>query len=101
MSEPNHLAIFAQLLLCNDTKVVEVASELLKNLVEFNPAANSKLYLTGVFFFACKHTANNFDSVAELLHVTHMRQSFHDQASGVASSLPIEEVRKEGSLSLV
>ena len=91
MSEPMHLSVFAQLLLSNNTNVVEVAAELLRNLVEFNPGANSKLYLSGAFFFVCKHTANNFTALAKLLFVTHMKQSFHDQQASVASTLPLSQ----------
>jgi len=91
MSEPLHLSIFSQLLLSNNANVVEVAAELVRNLVEFNPSANSKLYLTGTFFFVCKHTANNYTALARLLFVTHMKQSFHDQQASVASSLPLSQ----------
>jgi hypothetical protein len=50
MSEPEHLRVLAQLL------HVDQAAELLLVLVENNPPANSKLYLTGAFFFAFRCT---------------------------------------------
>ena len=89
MSEAEHLSIFSQLLLSNDTVVVDLAATLLRNLVEFNPSANSKLYLTGTFFFGCRHSANNFLSLARLFDCTHLQQSFHDQAASVAQTLPL------------
>ncbi len=49
MSNPDHLAVFAQLLLCNDRSVVNTAAQLLQSLVDYNILANSKLY--GFFFF--------------------------------------------------
>ena len=87
MSEPEHLAIISQLLLSNDLKVVENASNLLCNLVEFNPAVKSKLYLTGLFFFACRYSGNNFKAVAKLLDVTHLKQSNHIMSSQVGREL--------------
>eukprot|EP01038_Epipyxis_sp_PR26KG_P006403 gene6403-8814_t len=89
MSDNEHLAIFAQLLLSNDGNVVEIAADLLRSLVEFNSQANSKLYLTGAFFFACRYAGNNFKPLAWLFHVTHLQQSFHDSAASVSRELPI------------
>jgi hypothetical protein len=91
MSGPEHLAIFAQLLLCNNSDVVDIGASLIKGLVEYNPSANSKLYLTGVFFFASQYTGNNFVSLAKMFEATHMSQSFHDQAASVASKLPLSQ----------
>ncbi|MFT2223771.1 hypothetical protein, partial [Staphylococcus aureus] len=58
--------------------------ELLCSLVEFNTSANTKLYLSGAFFFAARYTGNNFLPLARLFHLTHLRQSFHDSAASVA-----------------
>ena len=89
MSDPEHLAIFATLLLSNNHVVVESACNLIRGLVEMNAAANSKLYLTGVFFFGCRYTGNNFQTLAKLFDVTHLKQSFHDAASSVAMDQPL------------
>jgi len=90
MSDPvEHLAIFAQLLLSNDSVVVETAADLLRALVEFNLAVNTKLYLTGAFYFACRYTGNNFVPLARLFEVTHVQQSFHDSASSLSEDLPL------------
>ena len=89
MSDPEHLAVIAQLMLSNDGRVVEIASDLLKSLVEYNIHANSKLYLTGTFFFACRYAGNNFLPLANLFEVTHLQQSFHDSAASVARDLPL------------
>lgn len=98
MSGAEHLSIFAQLLLCNNGEVVDIAASLIKGLVEYNPAANSKLYLTGVFFFATQYTGNNFTSLAKLFEATHMQQSFHDQQASVAASLPLSQRSVLGAL---
>jgi hypothetical protein len=91
MSEGEHLSIFSQLLLSNDSSVVETSANLLKALVEHNIAINSKLYLTGVFFFACRYTSNNFLPIAYLFECSHLKQSFHDSAASVArDKLPID-----------
>lgn len=84
MSDPDHLALFAQLLLSNDGNVVETAADLLRSLVDFNLTANSKLYLTGAFFFACRYTGNNFNPLAKFFAATHLKQSFQDSAASVA-----------------
>lgn len=89
MSDPEHLSVFAQLLLSNDVNVVEIAANQLRSLVEFNTFANSKLYLTGAFFFACRYSGNNFAPLAHLFEVTHLSQSFHDSAASVARELPL------------
>lgn len=88
MSEPDHLTIFSQLLLANDSNVVENTAILLKNLIEYNIHANNKLYLTGAFFFICRYPGNNFLPLAELLFVSHLQQSFHDSALSVARDIP-------------
>jgi hypothetical protein len=69
MSDTDHLCVFAQLLLSNNSAVVENAAVLLTSLVEFNPHANNKLYLTGAFYFACRYSGNNFLPLARLFEV--------------------------------
>jgi hypothetical protein len=91
MSHPDHLAIFAQLLLSNDRSVVNIAAALLQSLVDHNLLANSKLYLTGVFFFSIRYTGNDFAAIAELLSKTHLFQSYHDSAASVARTLLIHQ----------
>ena len=89
MSQPEHLAIFAQLLLCNDRAVVNTAAKLLQSLIEHNLLANSKVYLTGVFFFGCRYTGNDFQAIADLFSVSHLYQSYHDAAASVARDLQV------------
>ena len=98
MSDPSHLNIFAQLLLSNDPSVVDNAAELIRSLVEFNHHANSKLYLTGLFFFAARYTGNNYDSIAHLFSITHLKQSFHDSAASIAREVPLSVRSVLGSL---
>lgn len=85
MCDTNCLNIFAQLLLSNDATVVDNAADLIRSLVEFNLSANSKLYLTGIFFFAARYTGNNYNAISWLFHASHLKQSFHD-ATAFASS---------------
>lgn len=89
MSQPEHLSVFAQLLLCNDRLVVNTAAKLLQSLVEHNLLANSKVYLTGVFFFGCRYTGNDFQPIANLFAVSHLLQSYHDAAASVARDLAV------------
>jgi hypothetical protein len=84
MSDPEQLTLFAQLLLSNDGNVVDTAADLLRTLVDFNLTANSKLYLTGAFLFACRYTGNNFTALAKFFAATHLKQSFQDSAASVA-----------------
>ena len=70
MSNPEHLSIFAQLLLSNDSMVVETSAILITNLIEFNIHANNKFYLTGAFYFACRYSGNNFVPLAKLFEVS-------------------------------
>ena len=69
MSNPEHLATYSQLLLSNNSTVVETAAMLLTSLVEFNAHANNKLYLSGAFYFACRYSGNNFIPLARLFEV--------------------------------
>lgn len=89
MSEPEHLSVIAQLLLCNNLSVVDAAAELLCTLVESNPSANSKLYLTGTFYFACRYSGNSFLPIAQLLSKSHLSQSYHDGGASMARDLPV------------
>jgi hypothetical protein len=98
MSDPSHLTVFAQLLLSNDPQVVENAADLMRSLVEFNINANSKLYLTGTFFFAARYTGNNFNAISWLFHVTHLKQSFHDSAASIARDLSLNKKSILGAL---
>ena len=79
MSNPEHLATYSQLLLSNNSTVVETAAMLLTSLVEFNAHANNKLYLSGAFYFACRYSGNNFIPLARLFEVlTYVRtQQYH------------------------
>lgn len=91
MSSTDHLAVFAQLILCNDRYVVNTAAALIKSLVEFNLIGNSKLYLTGIYFFACRYPGNDFVALAELFSVTHLKQSFHDGTESIARDVSIHD----------
>ena len=98
MSGPEHLAVFGQMLLSNDRNVVSVAAKLMKSLVELNLHANSKLYVSGAFFFGCRYTGNDFLHIAELFEITHLKQSFHDGAASVARGMTVAQKSILGAL---
>lgn len=70
------LAIICQALLIQDPNVVNATADLLQRLVTHNEACIGKLYLTGLFFFICSYTGNDFHFLSQLLHSTHMNQKF-------------------------
>jgi DnaJ family protein C protein 13 len=78
------LSILSQSLLCNDSRVVDQAAELLYKLVDYNEEATAKLYLTGVFFFASCYTGSNFRALSKLMHATHLKQHFRSGFTAAA-----------------
>lgn len=84
------LSILAQSILCNDASVVNQAANMLFKLTQYNEEATSKLYLTGVFFFMACYTGSNFNSLANLIHLTHLEQHFR---SGYAAAANQDELR--------
>ena len=75
----------AQAILAGSAKLVDLVSELVMELVRYNPKAMIKLYLTGVFFFALQYGGSNWAGLAKLLHSTHLEQSFYHDAASLAS----------------
>ena len=99
------LAIICQALLCNDSLVVKAAVNLIINLMNHNRKACSKLYLTGVFFFALISSESDFEPIAQLINKTHMTQnssfdeSSTDDCSILDTMLPkglVNVLRNEG-----
>ena len=84
------LSILAQSLLCTNDNVVDQAAVLLSKLLEHNAESMPKLYLTGVFFFACCYPGSNFKSLAKFLYGTHLKQRF---LSGFAATGNSAEMR--------
>jgi hypothetical protein len=70
----------AQMLLTSEPSIVDLAARLIHVTCEHNPKACSKLYLTGVFYFALGYTGSNFVEVAKMLKYTHLRQ--HHKSEG-------------------
>jgi len=94
------MATLCQALLCGNAKMVDEAAELLIKIVAFNDQACQKLYLSGVFFFACAYSGSNFHSLARLLHATHLHQLFRSGSAAAASQadLPMKERSYLGQL---
>ncbi len=74
-----------QAILAGSPALVDNVARIIIELVRFNPSAMVKLYLTGVFFFALAYTGSNWDSLADLLHDTHLCQSFHSDAANLTA----------------
>ena len=87
------LQILSQALLCNDSRIVENAAELIHSLMMHNEEACTKLYTTGLFFFACAYTGNNFRALAKVLYATHLKQDFREGYDAIANSneLPMKK----------
>ena len=87
------LSVISQALLCNDHRVVETAAALLQSLMTHNDEGCSKLYLSGIFFFACMYTGSNFTALAKLLHDCHLKQAFRSGylATATVNELPVED----------
>lgn len=96
----NPLPIVCQALLCNDSRIVSQASELIYKLCLHNDRAVAKLYLTGVYFFVMSCTGSNFSTLARLLHETHLKQHFRSGFAAAASDdeLPMKERSVLGNL---
>lgn len=92
-NDGNPLATICQALLCNSADLVDLATDLLFKITRQNDRAVQKLYLTGVFFFACCYQGSNFSGVAKLLHATHLDQHFRSGFSAAAgqSEIPLRE----------
>ncbi|GAB1223813.1 hypothetical protein ENUP19_0162G0001 [Entamoeba nuttalli] len=74
LSSPRHLPHIVQLLLTAAPTIVDTAARLLKNLLEDNPTAQPKFYLTGVFYFALMYSGSNLKEISKLLYATHRQQ---------------------------
>ena len=81
--------IICQSLLCNDNRIIDRASTLIYKLCEHNERAVSKLYLTGVFFFALSYTGSDFQALSKLIDVTHLKQHFKSGYAAAASESEI------------
>jgi len=94
------LAILSQSLLCKEAGVVDQAARLVHKLVQHNEEAAPKLYLTGIFFFACAYTGSNFLSLSEFLHDTHLKQHFRSGFAAAAEEkeLPMKDRSILGNL---
>jgi DnaJ homolog subfamily C member 13 len=75
----------AQAMLAGSPELTETSASIITELIRFNPSAMVKLYLTGVFFYALAYTGSNWESLAQLLYVAHLEQSFHSDAANLTS----------------
>jgi DnaJ family protein C protein 13 len=92
-NDANPLATLCQALLCNNADLVDQAADLVYKITRQNDRAIQKLYLTGIFFFACCYQGNNFKGIAKLLHATHLEQHFRSGFSAAAGQdeIPLKE----------
>ena len=100
LSQRDFLAVLSQAMLCNDPLVVDASASLVYSLMKFNDEACAKLYLTGVFFFAMGFTGSNFQTIAELLDLTHLKQNFRSGFAAVADEkeLPMKDLSILGNV---
>ncbi|KAL2651546.1 hypothetical protein R1flu_019674 [Riccia fluitans] len=99
LSSSRCLPHITQALLTGEPAVVEGAASLLKAIGTRNPKAMSRLYNTGVFYFALAYGGSNLKSVASLFADTHAHQAFHGGAeAAVSSSLPLAKRSVLGGL---
>lgn len=100
LSQRDFLAIISQAMLCNDPQVVSASASLVHSLMKYNGEACAKLYLTGVFLFAMGFTGSNFQTIAELLNLTHLKQNFRSGFAAAADEkeLPVKELSILGNL---
>eukprot|EP00736_Rhodelphis_marinus_P013887 Rmarinus@m.27660 len=78
LSRPTTLPHICQVLLTNNPPLVERGCALLTALLDDNPIATPKLYLTGVFYFAACYTASNLIPWATFLREVHGKQKFRE-----------------------
>ncbi|ELP94462.1 DnaJ domain containing protein, partial [Entamoeba invadens IP1] len=90
LSSPRYLPHVVQLLLTASPQLIDIAARLLKNLLEDNPTAQPKFYLTGAFYFALLYSGSNFKEISRLLAATHRQQRVGDsvELSVVRGMLP-------------
>lgn len=84
LSSARCLPHIAQALLAGSDKLVDTVAQLIMCLVEHNPKAMVKLYLTGMFYFVLVYPGSNWGTLSELLKATHLKQSFYHEASTLA-----------------
>ena len=78
LSSPRHLPHVVQLLLTAAPPVVDIAARLIRNLLDDNPNAQPKFYLTGAFYFALMYSGSNVKEISKLLYTTHRQQKMGD-----------------------
>ena len=86
-----YLAYIAQLMLVNNPTLVENAADMIRIITENNEDAMSKLYLTGVFFFAMAYSGSNFLKISSMLYSTHLLQHFNTSSETLTAELPISK----------
>ena len=78
LSSPRNLPHVVQLLLTSSPQLIDTAARLVRNLLEDNPTAQPKFYLTGAFYFALMYAGSNMKEIARLLAATHRQQKVGD-----------------------
>ena len=88
------LPIISQMILSNDSRIVDSAANLLNLLMNHNNKACAKLYLTGIFYFICANTGSDFNELAKLMHFTHLKQDFPQEcldSTTQVNEIPIKQ----------
>ena len=95
------LSIISQAILSDDASVVELASKLIRNLMNHNEKVCSELYMTGVFYFSLLINGSHFKSIANLLCETHTKQRFHCGPSGFDERSYLETMLPMGLINVL
>ena len=98
LGQPKYLGYIAQLLLVDDDNLISLAANTITRIVDNNERAVSKLFLTGIYFFALRYTGNSVESIANLLYKTHLKQNFRTNAEALTTDVPISKKSILGSL---
>lgn len=88
LAAPSALPHICQAMLCCEPVVVSRSAALLTAILRHNALALSRLYTTGVFFFALAYCGSNLLEIAQLFHVSHLRQHFRGSPDAQAG-LPL------------
>ncbi|KAK8790027.1 hypothetical protein WA158_006807 [Blastocystis sp. Blastoise] len=93
-----YLGYISQLMLVDDPKLVAYAAETITSIVDENENAVSKLFLTGIYFFALGYAGSNFLSISKFLYKTHLKQNFRSNAEALSVDVPLSKRSILGSL---
>ncbi|KAF8069423.1 GRV2 [Scenedesmus sp. PABB004] len=97
LADPACLPHIVQVMLTGEPALVSAAAALLTTVLAHNPAALSRLYLSGAFIFGLAYCGSNLEELAELFKVVHLGQAFRGPAE-LTAGLPLVQRSYLGAL---